>query len=491
MSKRNNAYIVLAMVLIFLTVGGIFVFPNGKNPTIDNLKNTLRLSQDYRLGLDLQGGVELLYQADLEGVRKTNQDLGREFSAQKEMDKLKDVIEQRVNNLGVREPEIQIQQFGDKYELSVKLSGEVDPSEAIKEIGRTPFLQFKEPKENYKEIMAKQDELQNLAQDQKEEIYNIFLKKNALINGQQQFLTYQEQAKLSPWTMAFEDAFKDTELTGRYLKAANVEFSEQNMKEPIVVLNFDQDGAKLFEQITARNVGKPVAIYVDYKLISAPMVQEKISGGSARISGNFDMKSATALARNLNDGALNVPVKIISQKSVGATLGKKSLQESVKAGLIGLLFVALFMIVVYKFAGLLSVISLAVYLILSLCIFKIWPGFTLTLPGIAGFILSLGMAVDANILIFARTKEELRAGKSFSSAVEEGFNRAFPAIRDGNLATLSEVLILYIFAMGFVRGFATTLGIGILMSLFSALVVTKALMYLVSETKLSKINSIW
>lgn len=491
MSKRNTTYIVLIATIIFAILGGIFVYPNGQNKTMDSIKKALHLEKDYTLGLDLQGGIELLYQADLDGVKKTNQDLKREFSASKEMDKLKEVIEKRVNNLGVREPEIQVQEVGGNYELSVKLSGEIDPAQAKQEIGRTPLLQFKEPKDNYKDIIAKQDEMNKLADAEKQDIYNIYLQKEMIVNGQKQPLTYAQQQKINPWLLALEDPFKDTELTGRYLKAANVEFSQENIKEPVVTLNFDVDGAKLFEQITARNVGKPVAIYVNNELISAPMVQEKISGGSARISGKFDVKSANELAKNLNDGALNVPVKIISEKSVGATLGKQSLQESVRAGIIGLILVALFMVIVYHFAGFLAVISLAMYVIASLCVFKLWPGFTLTLPGIAGFILSLGMAVDANILIFARTREELKLGKVFSTAVEDGFNRAWPAIRDGNLATLAEVLILYIFAMGFVRGFATTLGIGITMSLLSTFLITRALMNVFAETKLAKINKIW
>lgn len=491
MSKRNTTYIILVAMVVFAIIGGIFVFPNGQNKTIDNIKKTLHLEKDYTLGLDLQGGVELLYRADLEGVKKTNQDLEREFSASKEMEKLKEVIEKRVNNLGVREPEIQVQEIDGNYELSVKLSGEIDPAQAKQEIGKTPLLQFKEPKDNYKDIIAKQEELNNLGDAEKQELYNIFLQKEMLVNGQKQPLTYSQQQKINPWLLALEDPFKETELTGRYLKAANVEFSEQNAREPIVTLNFDMDGAKLFGDITERNIGKPVAIYVNNELISAPIVQEKISGGSARISGNFDIKSANELAKNLNDGALNVPVEIISERSVGATLGRQSLKESVKAGMIGLGLVALFMILVYHFSGLLAVISLTVYIIASLCVFKLWPGFTLTLPGIAGFVLSLGMAVDANILVFSRLREELKSGKSFDSALQDGFDRAFPAIRDGNLATFSEVLILYIFAMGFVRGFATTLGIGIAMSLISALVITRALMQVFSYTKLAKINKIW
>lgn len=491
MSKRNTTYIILIGTIIFAILGGIFVFPNGQNKTIDSIKKTLHLEKDYTLGLDLQGGVELLYQADLTEVEKTNKDLKREFSASNEMEKLKEVIEKRVNNLGVREPEIQVQKVGDKYELSVKLSGEIDPAQAKQEIGKTPLLQFKEPKDNYKDIIAKQEELAKLGDTEKQELYNIFLQKEMLVDGQKQPLTYAQQQKINPWLLAFEDPFKETELTGRYLKAANVEFSEQNAREPIVTLNFDVDGAKLFENITARNVGKPVAIYVNNELISAPMVQEKISGGSARISGKFDIKSANELAKNLNDGALNVPVKIISEKSVGATLGKESLQKSISAGLIGLLLVVIFMILIYRFSGLLASISLFIYALLSLVLFKILPGFTLTLPGIAGFVLSIGMAVDANILTFSRMKEELELGKSFNNALEEGFNRAFPAIRDGNLVTLSEVLILYVFGMSFVRGFAVTLGIGIVTSLFAALVVTKALMFAFGETKLSENKKIW
>ena len=195
MNKRNTTYIVITAMIVLAIIGGIFVYPNGLNKTIDNIKKTLHLEKDYRLGLDLQGGVELLYQADLSGIKETNKNLDREINPSKEMEKLKEVIEKRVNNLGVREPEIQVQQFGDKYELSVRLSGEVTPAEAIKEIGRTPFLQFKEPKDNYKEILQKEEEFRNLPDAEKQEILNIYLKKTTQINGKQEYLTYQEQQK--------------------------------------------------------------------------------------------------------------------------------------------------------------------------------------------------------------------------------------------------------------------------------------------------------
>ena len=279
------------------------------------------------------------------------------------------------------------------------------------------------------------------------------------------------------------DEWKTTELTGKYLKRATVQFNPQD-NSPEVALEFDSEGAKLFEDITGRNINKPVAIFLDGYVISQPTVNEKITGGQAVISGRFSLVEAKTLAQRLNAGALPVPITLVNQQTIGASLGQSSVDQSLTAGFIGLVLVALFMIIVYRLPGLLSVIALLVYGSLTLSIFKVWP-VTLTLSGIAGFILSIGMAVDANVLIFERMKEELKAGKPLGTAINEGFSRAWPSIRDSNLTTLIICFILIQFLTGSIKGFAITLALGVLMSMFSAVVVTRNLLKLVVTPKIA------
>ncbi len=275
-----------------------------------------------------------------------------------------------------------------------------------------------------------------------------------------------------------QQEWQNTELTGKNLDRAYVSFNP-NDNTPQVSLKFDSEGSRMFEDITGRNVGKPVAIFLDGYIISAPRVDEKITGGEAVISGGFNIQEAKLLAQRLNAGALPVPIELVSQQTVGASLGHSSLNASLFAGIIGLLAVGLFMIAYYRLPGILSVISLGIYGILVLAIFKIWP-VTLTLSGMAGFILSIGMAVDANVLIFERLKEELREGKPLDNALSESFNRAWPSIRDGNISTLITCFILIQFTTSIVKGFAITLGLGVIVSMFSAIVITKTMLQLVS-----------
>ncbi len=454
-NKTQNITNLLIVIALFL-ISFCFVFPEYANKPIGviNDKTGMELpffkEIPFRLGLDLKGGVELLYQADMATIDSKDRDAA--------MEGLRDVIERRVNALGVREPEIQVQKNNsDTYHLSVKLSGLESADQAIKEIGRTPVLEFREKTDKFDELTKDQELLQKKV----------------------------EAGEISP-----DDLYKPTEISGRNLKRADLGFAP-NTNEPIVLLEFDAEGAKLFEKVTERNAGKPLAIFIDGQLVSAPMVREKISGGKADIEGSFTIDQAKKLARNLNEGALPVPVQLISQKVVGATLGNSSLNMAIKAGIIGFLLVGVFMLVFYKFSGFLAIIALTLYMLLNLLFFKIWPGFTLTLAGIGGFILSVGMAVDANILIFARMKEEFNLGRGFTAALDEAMRRAWPAIRDGNLTTIFEGVILYIFGIGFLRGFATTLTVGVLLSMFSAMFVTKTLMHLFVGTKLENIKSIW
>jgi preprotein translocase subunit SecD len=274
-----------------------------------------------------------------------------------------------------------------------------------------------------------------------------------------------------------QSEWKNTELSGRNLKRSTVQFNP-NTGQPEVSLEFDDDGAKKFEAITGRNVGKPVAIYLDNYPISQPNVNEKITGGKAVISGSFNVAEAKLLAQRLNAGALPIPINLVNQQTVGASLGQQSINNSIKAGIYGLLLVSIFMILFYRFPGFIAVCALAIYGLLVLAVFKLWP-ITLSLAGLAGFILSIGMAVDANILIFARLKEELKKGKPLSMALEEGFNRAWPSIRDSNSFTIITCVILIIFTTSAVKGFAVTLIIGVLISMFSAIFITRNFLKLI------------
>jgi len=433
MSKRRT-YLIIVFIFLLAFLAGNFIFPAF-------LKLPYLPERDFKLGLDLQGGIHLLYQADLSGIEEKDKSGA--------MAGLRDVMERRVDLFGVREPIVQIQ--GER--LIIELAGIIDPAEAIRQIGQTPFLEFKEQRENYQEILEKNREVIETGEGQ------------------------------------IEDPFQSTPLTGKYLKRAELGF-DQTTYQALVQLLFDDEGAKIFEDLTSRNVGKPLAIYIDQILISAPVVQEKISGGKAQISGQFTVEEAKELARNLNAGALPVPITLISQQSVGPTLGKISLEQSLKAGFLGFLAIIIFMILFYRLPGILAGLALAIYVVLVLSVFKLIP-VTLTLAGIGGFILSIGMAIDANVLIFSRMREELRSGKNFAQSLEEGFNRAWPAIRDGNLTTLIVAFILFGFGTSFIKGFATTLSLGILISMFSAIFITRNFLKCFVATKLAKIKLLW
>lgn len=278
-----------------------------------------------------------------------------------------------------------------------------------------------------------------------------------------------------PWTTASDvltvDPWKNTELSGKDVKHASVAFN-QNSGAPYIVLDFNENGTKLFGELTKDNVGKVIGIFLDGQPITTPVVQEPIYGGQASITGSFTIAEAKLLAQRLNAGALPVPITVISQQTIGPALGTASLDLSVKAGLIGFLLVALFMIAYYRLPGVIAVGALGVYALVNLALFKIL-GVTITLSGIAGFIFSLGIAVDANVLIFERLKEELRNGRDLPTAMEEAFRRAWPSIRDGNATTLIATGILYTMTSGSVRGFALTLALGVFVSLFCAFVVSR------------------
>ena len=398
----------------------------------------------FHFGLDIQGGTHLVYRADMSAIPASQQS--------DSMDSLRDVVERRINLFGVAEPLVQVEKSAGQWQLIVELAGIRDINSAIRLIGETPALDFREarPTEERDAILAAQKNKQRINED--------------------------------PY-------FIPTELTGRYVKGATLSFNSTSA-EPQINLELTSEGATIFGQVTKRNVGKQLAIYLDGAPISAPMVREEITGGKATISGNFTPEAAKALVGRLNAGALPVPITLIAQQSVGASLGQESLDRSLYAGLIGFLAVAVFMIIWYRVPGVMAVFALLLYIAISLVVFKLVP-VTLTVAGIAGVILSIGMAVDANILIFERMKEELKRGKQFEEGVREGFARAWTSIRDSNVSSLITAAILYWFGSSMVRGFALTLGIGIVISMFSAITVTRSLLIAVMTKKMEKRRSLF
>ena len=277
-----------------------------------------------------------------------------------------------------------------------------------------------------------------------------------------------------------ELAWTKTGLTGKNLQDAHVEYANQGLSNPQVAVKFDDEGTKLFSDLTKKNLGKRMAILIDGQIVSAPTVQSEITNGQAVITGNFTQKEAKALVSRLNEGALPVPITLVGQQSVSASLGDESLHKSLFAGMVGVVLVIIFMIFYYRFLGLIAAFALVLYTALLVTVFKFSSytpfSITLTLSGIAGFILSIGMAVDANVLIFERVWEEIKNGKSLPKAIEEGFRRAWPSIRDGNSSTMLTCFILIWLGTGFVKGFAIILMIGVMFSMFTAIVLTKTIL---------------
>lgn len=652
----------VALILVLAIIAAAVAYPPPANAVIDFVNKTFgasigHIEKGFVLGLDLQGGTRLEYEADVAKVAQANQSGA--------VDGVRDVIERRVNSLGVSEPLVQTARVGNNWRVSVELAGIRDVNQAIKLIGETPILEFKEQntdkprdlnaeekkqmemsnasttakanaalagvlkdpnslstvaslssdeavskanggdvgfikdKPEYAEvyhavqnektgtvlpklidtssalIIAKVEESKVVSSEMKaahiliqfagaqnaptsttatkeqaraqiEQIraeatsknFADLAKKNSQEPGASEsggdlgyfgkgamvpaFETAAFATKVGEISQVVETPFgfhiiyvedqravndvhvravfykktvstdilpvpsewKVTELTGKQLQRAQVEF-DQRTGAAQVSLQFDAEGTKLFADITKRNLQKPVAIFLDGQPISIPTVQSEITGGQAVISGNFSVDEAKTLAQRLQAGALPVPIKLIAQQSVGPTLGQDSVDKSLRAGLFGFLFIAFFMLFWYRVLGFFAILSLGLYVGISFMIFKTLP-VTMTLSGIAGFILSLGIAVDANVLVFERLKEELRSGKSYRMALEEAFKRAWPSIRDGNATTLISCAVLYWFSSSIIKGFALTLAIGIIMSLFTAIVVTRNVLRLVISSRIQE-----
>ncbi len=602
-SKKLNKRIVFFLIAIFAVVAFLTAAGGSYNQAVAKLaivtNNIVVLpsvpDREFNLGLDLQGGTQLVYEADVSNIPERDRTSSLEG--------VRDVIERRVNATGVSEPLIQVNRtLSGDYRIIAELAGISDIDEAIAMIGDTPILEFKEQDEEalsieleksslqaQEEALAKASNLLDLALEnnsllglddgdltesiwitkeddllvydlvaglENKQIYpelvvnngkyqivellderlasNPFLDDNETEEGEPEYLVnilnvYNnlEMPVLDP-----NEGWKNTELTGQFLKRAVLQFNP-NDGSPEVSLEFNSEGAKLFAEITKRNVGLPVAIFLDGYPISVPTVNEEIPDGKAVISGQFNVSEARLLVQRLNTGALPVPINLIGQQTVGASLGEKSIDNSFTAILYGFLLVALFMLFFYRLPGLISVISLLVYVLAVLTIFKVMPillalffilllvalftlvfselkifdglpsiilffvvtafliyyainPVTLTLAGLTGFILSIGMAVDANILIFERMKEELRSGKNLSTAIDEGFRRAWPSIRDGNITTILVCFALMTFGTGLVKGFGATLFIGVSISMFSSIVITRALLQVLNIPKLEK-----
>lgn len=397
----------------------------------------------FRLGLDLSGGTHLVYKADTSRLAAADVDAA--------MASLRDTIERRVNLFGVSEPIVQTEKggvFGGDAEdrLIIELPGVTDTQEAIDLIGQTPVLEFR---------LQKTIDVSNA--------------------------TIGEDGTLE---FSAGDNFDDAILTGAHLDRASLEFGQVASgglsNEPIVALRFTNEGGKIFEEFTGAHVGEVFGIFLDGQLISNPVINERIGGGSAIISGSFTPDEARELVRNLNFGALPLPIELLSSQTIGASLGAETLERGIEAGLWGLAIVALFLILWYRLPGMLSVLSLSIYIVIMLAIFKLVP-VTLTAAGLAGFILSIGLAVDANVLIFERMKEELLEGKWTHNAVRDGFMRAWLSVRDGNLSSIITAIILFWFGTSLVEGFALVFGLGVIVSMLTAITVSRTFLLAVGD----------
>jgi protein-export membrane protein SecD len=403
----------------------------------------------FRLGLDLSGGSRLVYRADVSEIDPAN--------VKDSMSSIRDVIERRINLFGVAETTVQIEEAnfatGGENRLIVELPGITDLEKAVSMIGQTPLLEFKTIRPDGAEKTRLEKEL---------EVYQKKLEAGEDMTG----------------VPIPDPYFVSTELTGRYLKNSAIDFGQSGQGgfgSPVVTLTFDKQGALLFEKLTEENIGKTVAIYLDGAPISTPVVNSVISGGQAIISGNFTPDEAKQLVGRLNSGALPVPIELVSTESIGPSLGADATKAGVFAGLVGFLTLSFLLVLWYRLPGLVAVIALVIYMSFMFALFKLIP-VTLTSAGIAGFIISLGLAVDGNILISERLKEEIRAGRTINDAIKTGFSRAWTSIRDSNTSSILTALILYMFGSALIKGFALTLGLGAIVSMLSAVTISRIIL---------------
>jgi len=427
------------LIALFVLLAGLAIafFVYSSEP---GLNSDAKGNLAFKLGLDLSGGTHLVYKADISELSPAQ--------VEDSMESLRDVIERRINLFGVAETNVQTQEITisdiNEHRLVIDLPGVTDINQAVEMIGQTPLLEFK------------------------------LVNKNAGTDA----------------TAA--ETFISTGLTGKFLEQATLTFTQSGQPgglagQPIVALQFNKEGADLFEKITTDNTGEVLAIFLDGSPISTPVIQTAISGGEATITGNFDAEEAKQLVGRLNSGALPVPIELISTQTVGATLGDSAVEAGIFAGIIGFLLLTAFFLFWYRLPGLIAIVALGFYSAIMFALFKIIP-VTLTSAGIAGFIISLGIAVDGNVLIFERMKEELRGGRTTYDALKEGFSRAWLSIRDGNISSLITGVILFWFGSSLIQGFALTFVMGVVVSMISAVTITRLLLFAFTHTKDGKIR---
>lgn len=523
MSNRTKIRLGVLGIFVFAMAAAVFDFPDALG-----MRLPAAWQRPFRLGLDLQGGVQLVYSADVDNVPEADQGDALEGA--------RDVIERRVNIFGVSEPVVQTAKSGNEWRVIVELPGVTDVNAAVNLIAETPRLEFKiinpnptttAPVINEAEVKAQAEavlkqalgpgaDFTALAKEHSDDSSGDaggelgWAKRGMFVPEFEAACFDQGQVgrvhpELVQTRFGFHviqplerrgsgdglearcrhilfstaapspaDEWMNTGLNGAHLKRATVAF-DPTTSEPQVSLQFNPEGADLFSQITQRSIGQPVGIFLDGSLISSPVVREAITTGSAVISGNFTVAEAKQLRERLNAGALPVPITIISQQTIGPTLGQAAVQKSLYAGVLGVLLIVGYLLVMYRWPGVLASLTLVVYGLTVLTLFKLIP-VTLTLAGISGFIFSLGIAVDANILVFERLKEELRAGNLLERAIALSYRRAWPSIRDSNLSTLLTCLVLLGFSTSIVKGFALTLALGILVNLVTTMVASRLLL---------------
>ncbi|MEX0930042.1 MAG: protein translocase subunit SecD [Candidatus Paceibacterota bacterium] len=440
-------YRIASLVIVLLLIGlGYFIYAT---------ETAEDSSFPFRLGLDLSGGTELIYEADISGLEEGDIDGA--------MASLRDVIERRVDAFGVASPIVQTEQAGFvtgdiSHRLVVELPGVTDIEQATAMIGETPVLEFKLLREGASPVEGMGIEVETA-------------------DG---ITTVGSENEASQ-----EDRYETTGLTGRYLEDAQLQFNPTT-GEPYVSLRFNNEGAELFAEITRENQGRILAIFLDGVPISQPVIRDSITNGEAQISGGFGgsegLRDARELMNNLKFGALPVPIDLVNTQTIGPTLGQATLDAGVTAGLIGLGLVFLFLLLWYRIPGLVAVVALVLYVVLMLALFKL-ISVTLTAAGIAGFILSVGMAVDANVLIFERMKEERQAGRDLIDAIHTGFARAWPSIRDANISSIISAVILYWMGTSLVKGFALVFGLGVVVSMLTAITVSRTLLLALAQEK--------
>ena len=472
--RANYRRWLIPIVILIAAVVWV-VLPTNPGINIGTFHHSIRVVR----GLDLQGGLRVLLEADVPAAQEVT---GEQLST------ARSIIENRVNGLGVSEPLIQI---AGNRRILVELPGVGDPEQAVSAIKETGLLEFVDPgTTNQAEVIALEGQVitTDFGEAQSSEPATT-PESSTTPEGVQPTLEGTAQATTVAATPTSEAGLGATPpkvyhtvMTGAVLETAGVNTDQTGV--PYVAFDLTSEGSALFADYTTTHVGEFLAIVLDKRVISAPRIQEPITTGTGSITGTFTVAEANALAIQLRYGALPIPLQVVESKSVGPTLGQDSLRKSTIAGIVGLTVVVLFMALYYRLPGLVADLALLVYALTTFALFKLIP-VTLTLPGIAGFVLSIGVAVDANILIFERLKEELRSRRPLVQAIDLGFSRAWPSIRDSNLSTLITCLILYWFGSTFgasiVKGFALTLAIGVGVSLFTAITVTRTFLHVILD----------